>query len=170
MGRWLKRCGGYPTFQMRLFHKGRMRFQDHGHGQRELTEGEIGTIDEPYLHYAFSKGVSDWINKHNRYSTEEANQAIQDGTEARLADLLGTDRIRRRRALKRLSFRLPFRDKLRVFQLLIVQRGLLEGRAALMYARLIAIYERMISVKYRLLRRGTSGFEADVLPRRRDEA
>ena len=26
MGRWLKRSGGYPTYQMRLFHKGRMRF------------------------------------------------------------------------------------------------------------------------------------------------
>ncbi|MCH2132128.1 MAG: glycosyltransferase family 2 protein [Phycisphaerales bacterium] len=165
MGRWLKRCGSYPAYQMRLFHKGRMRFQDHGHGQRELTDGEIGTIDEPYLHYAFSKGVSDWLGKHNRYSTEEAHQAINDGTEIRISDLFSGDRIRRRRAMKRISFRLPMRDKLRVIQLLIIQRGLLEGRAGLMYARLIAIYERMINVKYRLLRRGTSAFETDVMPR-----
>lgn len=168
MGQWLKRCGGYPTYQMRLFHKGRMRFQDHGHGQRELTDGTISTIDVPYLHYAFSKGVSDWLAKHNRYSTEEANQAINDGTDIRISDLVSLDRIRRRRALKRLSFCLPMRDKLRVLQLLVFQGGLLEGRAALMYARLIAIYERMINVKYRLLRRGTSGFETDVLPRSRD--
>lgn len=39
MGRWLKRAGGYPTYQMRFFHKGRMRFMDYGHGQRELTQG-----------------------------------------------------------------------------------------------------------------------------------
>ena len=164
MGRWLKRCGGYPTYQMRLFHRERMRFQDYGHGQRELTEGEIGTIDEPYLHYAFSKGVSDWLAKHNRYSTEEANQAVQAGTHVGLGDLLSRDRIRQRRAMKRLSFRLPMRDKLRVIQLLLVQGGILEGRAGLMYARLIAIYERMTNVKYRLLCRDTSGFEADVLP------
>ena len=147
-----------------------MRFQDYGHGQRELTDGEIGTINEPYLHYAFSKGVSDWLGKHNRYSTEEANQAIQAGTHVGLGDLFSSDRIRRRRALKRMSFRLPMRDKLRVIQLLILQGGILEGRAGLMYARLIAIYERMTNVKYRLLRRGTSGFESDLLRRKSDES
>ena len=62
------------------------------------------------------------------------------------------------------------RDKLRVIQLLILQGGILEGRAGLMYARLIAIYERMTNVKYRLLRRGTSGFESDLLRRRSDES
>ena len=49
MGRWLKRCGGYPTYQMRLFHRGRMRFQDYGHGQRELGSyiwlGQLGLGD-----------------------------------------------------------------------------------------------------------------------------
>ena len=128
-----------------------------------MTDGDIGTINEPYLHYAFSKGVSDWLAKHNRYSTEEANQAIQAGTKVSLGDLLSRDRIRRRRALKRLSFRLPMRDKLRLIQLLILQGGILEGRAGLMFARLIAIYERMINIKYQLLCRNSS-FEADVVP------
>lgn len=161
MGRWLKRCAGYPTYQMRLFHRSRMRFQDFGHGQRELTDGAIGTIDEPYLHYAFSKGVSDWLAKHNRYSTDEAHQAMESGGRIRIWDVFSSDRICRRRAMKRLSFRLPMRHRLRVIQLLFLQGGILEGRAAMLYARLIAIYEQMTYVKYRLLRQGTSDFESD---------
>jgi hypothetical protein len=63
--------------------------------------------------------------------------------------------------MKRLSFRLPMRHRLRVIQLLFLQGGILEGRAAMLYARLIAIYEQMTYVKYRLLRQGTSDFESD---------
>jgi hypothetical protein len=165
MGRWLKRCGGYPTYQMRLFHKGRMRFQDYGHSQRELTDGEIGTLNEPYLHYAFCKGISDWLEKHNRYSTEEANQAIKAETSAGQGGLFSRNTLQRRRALKRISFRLPMRDKLRVFQLLILQGGILEGRTGLMYSRLIGIYERMTNVKYRLLQQGRSVSEMAPLGR-----
>src|SRR3954470_23553369 len=73
MGRWLRRAeGGYPIYQMRLFHRGRMRFRDYGHGQRENTAGRGGLLRKPYLHYNFSKGLEDWIDKHNRYSTLEA--------------------------------------------------------------------------------------------------
>ena len=156
MNRWLKHCGGYPNYQMRLFHKNRMRFQDHGHGQRELTDGAIGMIKEPYLHYVFSKGIAHWLAKHNIYATQEARQAIAEDDGLDLKGLFSTDRITRRRSIKRMSFRLPMRDKLRVLQLLILQGGILDGRAGLMYARLMSIYERMIAVKYKLLRYGES--------------
>ena len=69
IGQWLKRSAGYPTYQMRLFHKRRMRFCDYGHGQREDTDNPVGVIDVPYLHYSFSKGLYDWLDKHNRYSS-----------------------------------------------------------------------------------------------------
>src|SRR5262245_28981375 len=64
MGRWLKRASGYPIYQMRLFHLQRMRFREFGHGQREDCEGEIGWLKSPYLHFNFSKGLYDWLEKH----------------------------------------------------------------------------------------------------------
>jgi len=77
MGRWLRRAeGGYPVYQMRFFHAGRMRFEDWGHGQREHTTGRIGMLSRPYIHYNFSKGLEDWIDKHNRYSTLEAMELV----------------------------------------------------------------------------------------------
>src|SRR5688572_16403049 len=77
MGRWLRYAeGGYPIYQMRLFHKARMRFHDYGHGQREATTGRVGMLHRPYLHFNFSKGLDDWIDKHNRYSALEAAEAF----------------------------------------------------------------------------------------------
>lgn len=151
MDRWLKRAGGYPVYQMRLFHKARMRFTDHGHGQREQSEGEVGTLDEPYLHYAFSKGLHDWFDKHNRYSTLEAGQMLaEQGEPVSLGALFGAERIARRRALKQLTARVPCRATARRFYTLFVQGGLLDGPAGWTYARMLAVYEEMTALKLRV--------------------
>lgn len=152
MGRWLKRSAGYPTYQMRLFHRQRMRFCDYGHGQRELTDGRVGIIDEPYLHYPFSKGLHDWFEKHNRYSTLEAIQAVAEGSRTfRWSELFFSDRVSRHRAWKALGYRLPFRASLRMLAGVLFYGGLLEGRAGLTYLQLLSAYEHLISLKTRLL-------------------
>ncbi len=153
MGRWIRRASGYPAYQMRLFHKDRMRFADHGHGQREATEGRVGTLRHPYLHHNFSKGLDDWFERHNRYSTAEALQLLADeegGHGSGGGRAVGA--IGRRRALKRLAARLPFRPTLRWLYTVVVQGAWMDGRAGLAYADLLATYERMIGLKVRVLR------------------
>lgn len=164
MGRWLKRTGGYPTYQMRLFHKRRMRFQDYGHGQRELTEGAIGALREPYLHFNFSKGLDEWFDKHNRYSAAEARQAIEEANApifGALRDLAARDSVRRRRALKSLAYRLPARPTLWMIYLMVFRLGFLDGRAGYNYARLRAIYESMTAAKLAVLRSETTRRRAE---------
>jgi glycosyltransferase involved in cell wall biosynthesis len=153
MERWLKKAAGYPKYQMRLFHKARTRFRDYGHGQREQTDGVVGVVDEPYLHLAFSKGLDDWIDKHNRYSSLEALQAYEGSRERwPLPWLVSRDPVRRRRAWKEFAHHLPLRPFARWFVTLFVRGGILEGRAGWTYAHLIAMYEEMIRLKLRLLR------------------
>jgi len=153
MGRWLKRSGGYPVYQMRLFHKRRMRFCDYGHGQREQTTGTIGRLGNPYLHYNFSKGIDDWIEKHNRYSSTEARQIIASRMEPlRIRELLSTNVVERRRTMKRLWYRLPFRAQLRFMVTFCIKLGVLEGRAGRTFASLLALYERMTDLKVQLER------------------
>jgi acetyltransferase-like isoleucine patch superfamily enzyme/glycosyltransferase involved in cell wall biosynthesis len=169
MGRWLKRAGGYPTYQMRLFHRERMRFRDWGHGQREATEGRVGKLEEPYVHYAFSKGLYDWLDKHNRYSSLEALQVIASRHERpTLGRILSRDPVERRRAWKLVGYRLPFRPLMRWFVTLLLTGGILEGRPARTYASLLATYERMTTLKVRLLHRidpdHPVGFEHDARP------
>jgi len=146
-GQWLRRAGGFPVYQMRLFHRSRMRFIDHGHGQREHPDAKISRLDEPYLHFAFSKGLEDWLDKHNRYAHAEARTLAQGAAlNEGISGLLSRDGIRRRRALKALSYRLPFRPTLRWLMIMVAKGGLLDGRAGWLYARMNATYERMIDL------------------------
>ena len=62
----------------------------------------------------------------------------------------------RRRALKRLAGRLPGRYFLRLVYLLVVRRAVLDGRAGVTYAHMLATYEGMIDVYLRVLRRGVA--------------
>ena len=146
-GQWLRYSGDYPTYQVRLFRTGRLRFENYGHGQREVTEGTVGKMREPYLHFAYCKGLDHWFAKHAVYArqeAEEARRAAADGV--RWSALFGADTIARRRAIKRLVHRLPFRSALRILYILVLKRGFLDGRAGWTYAKMMATYEMMIAV------------------------
>ena len=158
MGRWLRYSGLYPSYQVRLGHRDRFRFKQVGHGQREdLAPERVGTLTEPYLHYSFSKGLSDWVDKHNRYASAEAREAVRllaTGGGLDWAGLVAREPTRRRRALKALSIRLPLRPLLRFLYMYLLRRGFLDGRAGLTYCRLLAIYEYLIVLKTRELLAG----------------
>ncbi len=61
--------------------------------------------------------------------------------------------MRRRRALKELSFRLPCRPALRFLYMYVLRGGWLDGRPGLVYCRLLAEYEAMIDRHVRAWRR-----------------
>ncbi len=157
-GRWLRYSGMYPSYQVRLGHRTRCRFKQVGHGQREDVPPErVGTLHEPYLHNSFSKGLTEWFDKHNRYASDEARETVKLLASNRGIDwkgLFSRDRAVRRRALKEFSYRLPFRPSLRFFYMYVLRRGFLDGHAGLTYCRLLAIYEYMILLKTRELLTG----------------
>ena len=157
---WLRYAGMYPTYQVRLGHRDRLRFKQVGHGQREdLPLEQVGTFDEPYLHYNFSHGLASWLRKHVRYAEDEAELLARTrrGAAESLDRLSGGDATSRRRALKRLANYLPLalRPAARFFYILVWRRGLLDGRHGLLYALMLSIYEGMIGVlaTEKLLRR-----------------
>ncbi len=159
-GRWLRHASSYPVYQMRLMKRGEVRFVQHGHGQREFSARRgFGRLSAPYLHHAFSKGFDDWFDRHNRYSAMEAKECLKQlgkgGIEWRA--LFSDDPVKRRRTLKELSLRLPFRPWLKFLYMYFWHRGLLDGYPGLTYCVLQAIYEYMICLKLKELRRGSAG-------------
>lgn len=167
-GRWLKHAGMYPTYQIRFGSRDALTFTQVGHGQRgSLPAEEVGTLDEPLLHYAFSKGISDWVRRHNRYSSDEAEHALKtDVRSVGWANLVTGDVQARRRALKDLSYALPFRPLLRFLYVYLGRLGFLDGRPGFDYAVLLAFYEYLISLKRRVRNRQ----EAEYNPDRRLDA
>ncbi len=148
MGRSLRRATAYPVFQVRLGRRASLRFRQVGHGQREhMDPSRIGTLREPYLHFSFSKGLEEWFDKHNRYSTAEARQRILSAEPLLLHQLFARDPVERRRMLKRIAAHLPFRPTLRFLWAYVLRGGLLDGRPGFEYCRLMATYEAMIAAK-----------------------
>ena len=97
------------------------------------------------------------MDKHNRYASAEAREAVrllESGGGLDWAGLLAREPTRRRRALKALSIRLPLRPLLRFLYMYVLRRGFLDGRAGLTYCRLLAIYEYLIVLKTRELLAG----------------
>ncbi len=158
-GKWLRFSGMYPSYQVRLGRTDVLRFKQVGHGQREdMDANQVGTLKNPYLHYSFSKGFDDWFNKHNHYSTQEALDGLKI-LEKKGIDWGGLLSIgvptRRRRALKDVSVRLPFRPLLRFLYLFILRCGFFDGLAGFTYCLLMSIYEYMIVLKMKELRIST---------------
>jgi glycosyltransferase involved in cell wall biosynthesis len=151
LGKWIRYSSQFPFPQVRLIKLGEARFAKAGHGQKEEAAARgIGFLSEPYDHYNFSKGIADWVDRHNRYSSEEAADAgaLQSGP-IPLAALVTADSIGRKRAFKRLHARLPARWLWKFVYLYIIRLGFLDGYPGFAYCMLTAIYDFLIAVKVR---------------------
>jgi glycosyltransferase involved in cell wall biosynthesis len=148
LGRWIKRCTLYPTWQLRLLKVGQVRYRREGHGQREVMKGSAGYIPEPYDHYGFSKGIKNWISKHNDYSSNEV-ELIRSLASAslRVSELFSRDPVLCRRALKRLAARAPLRPVARFVHLYFLRRGFLDGRPGFLYCLLVTAHQLHLVVK-----------------------
>lgn len=150
---WLKHSQISP-FYVRLVRPALVRYE------REVNEflrvdGAIHDLAEPFDHYPFSKGMRHWLDKHNVYSTMEAQCALdsQNGrTEFSLAKaFFARDFNERRYHQKALSYRLPLRPLLKFLYVYLWRWGFLDGSAGLTYAMLQGFYEYMIVLKTREL-------------------
>jgi glycosyltransferase involved in cell wall biosynthesis len=162
LGRWL-RHSYYPNWNLRLFRHSLGRYErltdaDTKSGDNEVHEhvivqGPTARLRSEMDHYAFPS-VDVFIEKHNRYSNWEARVAV-DGLLPQSAEGLSNQRVERRRRLKLLSQRLPFRPLLRFLYIFVWQKGFLDGRDGYYFARLHATYEFLSVVKTYELRKRT---------------
>lgn len=77
-GKWIKHCGWWPNYVLRLFRKDCGRFSDrlvHGAGQ---VDGPTVKLKNPLEHYPFFS-ISDLIKKADTYSTLGAKVMVAEG-------------------------------------------------------------------------------------------
>lgn len=146
-GKWIKHAMP-PGNIMRFFQPPHIRFERLEH-PTPVVDGKVGYLKEHFLHYNFSKGIWEWIDRHNRYSGLESQETLiaLDGKPMRLSNLFSRDRHTRRLELKNISFRLPMRPMFKFLYMYVIGRGFLDGRAGWAYCKLQAMYEFMIILK-----------------------
>jgi glycosyltransferase involved in cell wall biosynthesis len=147
-GRWIRRSSGYPTWFGRLMKVGKVEVT------RPINEifetvGRKAFLPDHFIHYPFSKGVTHWIDKHNRYSSMEATSILETRSDFNIRHAFANDPTLRRKAAKGLLYRLPFRPWVVFFYLYIVRCGFLDGLPGFHFCRLRMWYEYMIDLKVR---------------------
>lgn len=177
LGRWIKHCGWYPSWNLRLFKHRLGRYEkleaedventgDVEVHEHVVLEGRAEYLKNDLLHEDF-KSIYHFIERHNRYSNWDArvyhNLASGVKTSGIRASLFGSP-LERKRFIKRLWARLPCRPMLRFFWMYFLRLGFLDGKPGLIFCTLMSMHEAVIGAKIyeRRLQKGVSGPEATV--------
>jgi glycosyltransferase involved in cell wall biosynthesis len=164
LGTWLKHVTPSP-FNIRLFLREKVHYERLVNSSI-IVDGAIGEIREHFDHFPFSKGMTNWVDRHNRYSSSEAAQIVHNKKEN--ADFsywkafFSKNKNERRFHQKELYYRVPFRPLMMFLLLYVLKRGFLDGRAGLAYALLRSIYEYMIVLKVRELEAAAPTLDAEL--------
>lgn len=161
LGQWIRYGGKYPDWNLRLFRHAKGRYENlktgeiRNTGDNEVHEhvvikGNVGYLKNDMLHEDF-RDLFHWLERHNRYSNWEAkvyyNLLTGMGDEGTIGANFFGDSVQRKRFLKKIWVRLPFKPTLRFVLFYILQLGFLDGRAGYIYGRLLSQYEYQIGVK-----------------------
>ena len=158
LGRWIRHAGWYPSWNLRLFRRGLGRYEsvevdapntgDNEVHEHVVLQGRAGRLRHDLLHHDY-KSLFHYIERHNRYSDWDSAVYL----ELRRQPILFRDplhgALRRKRLLKRIWVRLPFRPLLRFLYMYVLRAGFLDGTAGWRFCLLSSIHEYHISLKMR---------------------
>jgi glycosyltransferase involved in cell wall biosynthesis len=146
-GRWLKYSSLYPTWMVRLIHKDRVRYINRGHAETQEVKGEILELQHDLIDENL-KGISEWFERQNRYSTKDAEFEIsQETAPMPISALLDSDPLARRAALKQLATHLPGRHFWYFLYGYVIRGGFLDGRDGFMFCMMKSQYQSMVNIK-----------------------
>lgn len=166
LGKWIRYGGRYPDWNLRLFRHPKGRYEnlsteeirntgDNEVHEHVVLEGKVGYLKHDMLHEDY-RDMFQWLARHNRYSNWEArvyhNLLTGMGEDATIGANFFGDAVQRKRFLKKIWVRLPFKPLIRFILIYFIQLGFLDGRAGYIYARLMSQYEYQIGVKLYELR------------------
>ncbi len=87
LGRWIRHCGWYPGFVLRLVRQEKARF-DENYVHEGFIFSEIpARLEEPLIHFT-DRNIEHYFNKYNRYTSLAVRDMLGNGKSFRLVDLL----------------------------------------------------------------------------------
>ena len=78
-GKWIKEnTGWYPDYQLRLFRKGKGKYQSQHVHEDLLVDGETEKLKEHFIHHNYDS-ISQYVNKIMIYAPNEAADKLRNG-------------------------------------------------------------------------------------------
>lgn len=130
LGRWMKR-GGWFHYSLHFFRRGKAYYDGVIH-EKLIVDGKVGKIEAAVEHYPFTS-VSQFVNRHNGYSTREGMAVIEE------KGLLPE---------KDVEFELKKKPVKRFFKFYVKKGGFLEGTHGLVFSVLFAWVHFLNWAKY----------------------
>ena len=145
IGKKLRHGGIYPFKKMFVFKKGKAHMEDRAMDEHIiLDEGISIEMKNDCLHHDF-KGLSSWIDKHNTYSTREANSFFEK-TDNENAKKLNKSAKKKRFFKDKLYYKLPMglRAHLYFVYRYYFKLGFLDGKEGKIFAFMQAYWYRYL--------------------------
>lgn len=142
-GKWVRRGGLYPDYQLRLFRRKSGRFVENAVHESVTVAGRVEPLAEALLHHSY-RDLEDFVRRSNRYSTLSAQDWIRRGKSTGLPGLV-------------------MRPLGRFLSMYIVHRGFLDGWRGFVLAVLYGeyVFLRMAKVWERQRERKATGSDQD---------
>jgi glycosyltransferase involved in cell wall biosynthesis len=120
LGRWWRRGGWYPDYDVRLFRRDRATWGGTDPHEKILVDGRVHRLRNPLHHYSY-RNMEDHVQRINRFTSISSRELFKQGKRWRLRDVL-------------------LRPAFRFFRSYILKRGFLEGFAGFYVAVTAAVY------------------------------
>jgi glycosyltransferase involved in cell wall biosynthesis len=133
---------------LRMWRTGRAWFEDRSVNEHALVAGKTVRLASYVLHHDF-KSLSAWIDKHNRYSSLEAQNLLAGNVTGDVRPRLWGTPAERRMWLRKMYYRFPGRAFIYFLYRFVFCLGFLDGVAGFRYAFLHASYFYWIDLKRR---------------------
>lgn len=146
--------GFYPSWNLRLFKRGKGRYEDRPVHEHIIIDDPVGFLSEPMVHND-RRGLEQYFAKHNRYSTLEAESIMREIAGRGYGDAVNVPgATRRRRWLKRYILpHIPLPGWWRFFYMFVLRCGFLDGSAGYAFCKFISTYDYLLALKLKALRR-----------------
>ncbi len=153
LGRRIRHCGYYPSWNLRFFRRGRARYEEREVHEHMVVDGPVAYL-KGHMEHNDRRGLEVYMAKHNHYSTLEAREIVRQMTEGKDGKGTGFDAklfgnaLQRRRWIKHTVYpRLPAKWLFRFLYMYVLKLGVLDGMAGLRFCLFISAYELLIALK-----------------------
>ena len=120
MKRWIKHCGWYPDYVLRLFRNHPQHTFSGLVHESVVLKGQVGTCSQPMIHYTYN-GLEQYITKFNRYTTLAAEMIENKGRRVTIMHLI-------------------IRPPLEFIKMFFLKRGFLDGIDGFIISSLSSMY------------------------------
>jgi len=131
LGRWIRYCGWYPDYNLRLFKRGKGLFRNREVHEGIDVEGSVGYLKHPMEHYTY-RSISDYLLRLDKYSTLAAKELLKENKTYGIQHMI-------------------FRPLFTFLNMFILRAGFLEGYYGFILSILYAFYTFSKYIKLREL-------------------